>query len=88
MACVRVRLAEPFWRAVGERELVVELETGSRITDLLETLKDRYPGFEQEIKQSPPTIFIGDDEVDLQTVVVDGVQVHLVWPIAGGWCDF
>lgn len=87
MARVNVRLAEPFWRAVGKRELIVELRSGSRIENLLEILKERYPAFEREIKVSPPTIFIGEDEVELQTVLEDGVQVHLVWPIAGGGCD-
>ena len=85
---VKVRFAEPFWRAVGERELVIELDAGSRIKDLLENLKANYPAFEREIKLSPPMIFVGDNEVDLQSVLTDGVQVHLVWPIAGGSCEF
>lgn len=88
MTRVNVRLAEPFWRAVGKRDLIVELRSGSRIDNLLEILKERYPALEREIKVSTPTVFIGDDEVDLQTVLEDGVQVHLVWPIAGGSCGF
>jgi molybdopterin converting factor small subunit len=85
---LNVRLAEPFWRAVGKRELRIELNDGSCVKDLLQHIEESYPAFKQEINASPPTIFIGDHEVNLQTELKDGAQVHLVWPIAGGRCDF
>lgn len=85
---VNVRLAEPFWRAVGERELNIELKDGACMQDLLESLEKGYPAFKQEIEATPPTFFIGDREVDLHAALIEDAHVHLVWPIAGGCCDF
>jgi molybdopterin converting factor small subunit len=81
---IEVRLAEPFWRAVGERRLAVELAAGTRVADMLRQLGEYYPDLNRELAEAPPLIFIGDDEGDAETVLTDGAQVHLVWPIAGG----
>ncbi|MCP5094800.1 MAG: MoaD/ThiS family protein [Chloroflexi bacterium] len=81
---VHVRLAEPFWRAVGQRRITVELALGARVADLLAQLCAKHPTLSQEIEEAPPLIFIGDDDGEMETVLTEGAQVHLVWPIAGG----
>ncbi len=81
---VHVRLAEPFWRVVGQRNLDIELEDGAQVADLLTALKGRYPLLEQEFDEAPPTIFVNEEEMDANTLLPDDSHVHFVWPIAGG----
>ena len=40
---IHVRLAEPFWRTVGQRDLELELEDSAAISDLLAVLQGRFP---------------------------------------------
>lgn len=81
---IHVRLAEPFWRAVGQRDIEVTMNLASRVDNLLAALRDRYPALASEFDQTPPHIFIGDAEVSRDALLTDGARVHLVWPIAGG----
>ena len=81
---IHLRLAEPYWRSVGSRELELDLSPGSRVRDLLEQLQDRHPDFSRELKECPPHIFIGDEEGTWETPLAEASRVHLVWPIAGG----
>src|SRR3972149_3862074 len=81
---IHVRLAEPFWRAVGLRDLEMELNPASRADDLLVALREQYPSLGIEFDQTPPHIFIGEVEAPRDSLLTDGAHVHLVWPIAGG----
>ncbi len=81
---INVRLAEPFWRAVGLREIEMTMNPASRADDLLIALRKQYPSLGLEFDQTPPHIFIGDVEVTGDALMTDGARVHLVWPIAGG----
>ncbi|MFQ5433879.1 MAG: MoaD/ThiS family protein [Anaerolineae bacterium] len=81
---VHVRLAEPFWRAVGERRIAVELVDGARVGDLLDQLCARYPALSRELEEAAPLIFVGEKEAEAGTILTEGSHVHLVWPIAGG----
>ncbi len=81
---INVRLAEPFWRAVGLREIEMTMNPASRADDLLAALREQYPSLGLEFDQTPPHIFIGDVEVTNDALMTDGARVHLVWPIAGG----
>ena len=81
---INVRLAEPFWRAVGLREIEMTMNPASRADDLLAALREQYPTLGMEFDQTPPHIFIGDVEAPRDTLLMDGARVHLVWPIAGG----
>jgi hypothetical protein len=81
---IHVRLAEPFWRAVGLREIEMTMNPASRADDLLAALRELYPSLGVEFDQTPPHIFIGDVEAPRDSYLTDGAQVHLVWPIAGG----
>ena len=81
---INVRLAEPFWRAVGLREIEMTMNPASRADDLLAALREQYPTLGMEFDQTPPHIFIGDVEAPHDSLLTDGARVHLVWPIAGG----
>ena len=81
---VYVRLAEPFWRAVGLREMEMDINPASRLDDLLVALVEQYPSLGMEFDQTPPHIFVGDVEASRDSLLNEDVRVHLVWPIAGG----
>ncbi len=81
---VYVRLSEPFWRAVGQRELNLELEAGARVGDLLAQLCQEHPALEREFAEAPVRVFIGDEEAGNHTLLAEENSVHLVWAIAGG----
>lgn len=81
---IHIRLAEPFWRAVGLREIEMTMNPASRTDDLLVALRGQYPSLGIEFDQTPPHIFIGDVEMTPDSLLTDGARVHLVWPIAGG----
>ena len=81
---VYVRLAEPFWRAAGLREMELDINPASRVDDLLVALREQYPRLSIDFDQTPPQIFIGDGEASRDSPLTDGARVHLVWAIAGG----
>ena len=81
---VHLRLAEPFWRAFGQRDVDLDLEPGSRVDDLLTLLKARYPALGGELEAAQPHIFVGEAEATPETALSESDQVHLIWPVAGG----
>lgn len=81
---VSVRLAEPFWRTVGERDLQFELDDHASVADLMDHLTKAFPDLAREFEQAAPLVFLGDEEAAAEAQLKDGQQVHLVWPLAGG----
>ena len=81
---IHVRLAEPFWRVIGERDLELTLTADTTVLGLLSHLGELYPDLKSELRQTPPHVFVGDTEADSEARLKDGARVHLVWPIAGG----
>jgi len=81
---IHIRLAEPFWRTVGKREFSLELTKGACVKDLISELRERYPDLTIEMEETPPVIFVGEEEARHDTRLEDDDHVHLVWPIAGG----
>lgn len=81
---IHIRLAEPFWRAVGLREIEMTINPASRADDLLVALREQYPSLGIEFDQTPPHIFIGEVEASRNSLLTNGARVYLVWPIAGG----
>jgi molybdopterin converting factor small subunit len=81
---ISIRLAEPYWRSAGQRDLQLEMPPGSFVRDLLADLFRHYPPLEMEMKEAPPAIFIAETEADLDSPLQDGDRVYFVWPIAGG----
>lgn len=81
---VTVRLAEPFWKSVGKRELDLDLAQGARVSDLLIILRKDYPLLAGEMDQATPHVFVDGTESDESSSLTEGARVHLVWPVAGG----
>ena len=81
---IQIRLAEPFWRAIGLREIQMTMNPASSVDDLLVALREQYPSLGVEFDQTPPHIFIGDVEASRDSLLNEDARVHLVWPIAGG----
>jgi molybdopterin converting factor small subunit len=81
---ITVRLAEPYWQAVGKRNLEMDLVEGARLADLLALLSRQYPALSKELTETYLIAFVGDSPVDPETALADGNRVHLVWPIGGG----
>jgi molybdopterin converting factor small subunit len=81
---VHIRLSEPYWRTVGQRNFDLEMEDGNRVNDLVSALCNRSKGLAQELEEAPPVIFIDEVEASMETELSHDSHVHLVWPIAGG----
>lgn len=81
---IQVRLAEPFWRTVGKREIELQVKEGATLKTLLNTLNDSYPNLTNEFKEAQPVLFICEEEANIETKLNDGDKVHIVWPLAGG----
>ncbi len=81
---IYVRLAEPFWRTVGQRNLEIELADGATVADLTAFLEESYPALRQEFVEAAPMIFMGEDEVEMDTRLVENGRLYFVWAIAGG----
>lgn len=81
---VEVRLAEPFWRSVGQRDLQLELGKNANLGDLLDILQKKYPALNAEMEEETYHLFINDTENGLNASLQEGDRVHIVWPIAGG----
>lgn len=81
---IHIRLAEPFWKPVGKRDLELDLAEGARVSDLLARLREDYPALAVEMDQSPPHVFFEDVEANPASFLTESARVHLVWPVAGG----
>lgn len=81
---IMVRLAEPYWRCVGRRELSLEVEESACVGDLVALFRQHYPALSQEMDEAAPLIIVGEAECSSDTALTAGCCVHLVWPLAGG----
>ncbi len=81
---IHVRLGEPFWRVVGQRDLQLEIVPPAQVDDLVNLLQGQYPALEQELAESPPHFFVGENQAALDTPLEDGAHIYLVWAVAGG----
>jgi molybdopterin converting factor small subunit len=83
---IDVKLGEPFWREIGQKEVAVELPNGASVQDLLDRLISRYPQLKDFLDHSelPPTIFLNDEMVSMDTPLNDGDCPTLLWAISGG----
>ncbi len=91
---ILVRLDEPAWRLVGQRELNVRLngETGT-VADVIGELAKHFAGLEAELRGQtgdfiPYSLFLNDESVRWKDVdrarVKDGDRLRVILPIAGG----
>ena len=42
---IRVKMGDPLWKVVGQRQIELELPQGATVADLLAYLRGMYPGF-------------------------------------------
>ncbi len=83
---VTVRLGEPLWRQIGQREVEIELPESARVVDLIDQLAARFPALRAWLSgdEVPPTVFLGEALADAQTPLHEGDRPLLAWALAGG----
>ena len=83
---VTVRLGDPLWRQIGERELQVDLPDAASVGDLLGHLSAAYPALLPWLagEEVPPTVFLDEAVADAATPLHEGARPILTWALAGG----
>lgn len=83
---IDVRLGEPFWRQIGEKQVSLELQTGDSIRDMINELVAQFPVLQEYLNQAevPPTVFLNDEIVQMDTSLHEGDCPTLMWAISGG----
>jgi len=91
---VEVRLGDPLWRAVGERQIRLELNDAATVSDVLDYLRSVYPGFGAALEAGgtrvgvPFNFFVNRrlvKERDLAAHALrPGDRLHILAPVVGG----
>ena len=91
---VEVKLGDPLWKAVGQRQVRLELTDGASVNDALLRLRTAYPQFEAALAAGgtrlgvPFHFFVNRKLVkdrDLtQHRLKGGDTLHILAPIVGG----
>jgi len=81
-----VHLGEPFWRAIGQREVALSLLPGVTVAEALAALTEQYPALSAELNngEAQPTVFVNNQMAEAQTALCENATVHIVWPVSGG----
>ena len=83
---VIAQLGEPYWRIINARTITLTLPERSSVATLLSTLCEQYPALTADLREGEvsPAIFVGDVVARADTLLEDGAQIHIVWPVSGG----
>ncbi len=82
---VSLRLGEPFWRAVGEREVELSLPDGATVSDALRALGERCPAILPDLGgEITPAVFLEESEALPDLPLKPGDRLYIVWPVSGG----
>jgi molybdopterin converting factor small subunit len=83
---ISLRLGEPFWRTVGQREIEVAVPDGATVADALAALAQIHPALASDLSngEAQPTLFVGDEVASPDSPLANGAKVYLVWPVSGG----
>jgi molybdopterin synthase sulfur carrier subunit len=94
---VTVRMGAPLSQVVGEKKVILHVEDGVTVADVLAELGGRYPDFEEGLKgkglrepfdQVLYSLFVNARPVTLdkaaETPLQDGDRLSLFLPVAGG----
>lgn len=94
---VTVKLGSPLSEMIGENKLVLSVEDGASVDDVLEELCGRYPDFDDGLKgkglqvlRTRPlySLFVNSRPVSWEEVATtplrDGDRVYLFLPVVGG----
>ena len=89
-----IRLDEPAWRILGQKDLSVQLAGETRtVADVIGELTKRFAGLDAELRGQtgdyvPYSLFLNDEMVHWTDVaharVKDGDRLRVILPIAGG----
>lgn len=94
---ITVKLGAPLSQVVGESTVHLHMRDGSTLSDVLDTLRARFPDFDAGLRgqglRNPVdrvlyTLFVDAKAVPFDlagnTVLRDGNRVYLFLPVAGG----
>lgn len=91
---ILIRLDEPAWRLVGQKNLTVRLDGETHtVADVIGELSKRFAGLDAELRGQtgdfvPYSLFLNDELVRWAEVeharVKDGDRLRVILPIAGG----
>jgi hypothetical protein len=83
---IDVKLGEPFWRQIGRKRIILEIPTGASVRELINELVDRHPALQEFLNQEevPPTIFLNNEIVCMDTSQHEGDCPTLIWAVSGG----
>ena len=87
-------MGDPLWKAVGQRQIALELDEGATVADALTRLQETYPTFRQRLEAGgtrlgvPFHLFLNRKLVkqgDLtRRRLKEGDRLHILAPIVGG----
>lgn len=88
---VRVRLAFPYRKLVGREEIELEVNSSTKVRDILRMISERYPGFKEyadkgtdEQMATHMVILLQDQVLRLDDPVESDATIQIMAPIAGG----
>jgi molybdopterin converting factor small subunit len=83
---IDVKLGEPFWRQIGQKQISLELHTGALVQDLINELVVLYPALQDYLSKEevPPIVVLKDEIVEMDTSLHEGDRPTLMWAISGG----
>lgn len=91
---VQIKMGDPLWKVVGQREIELELANGATVADALARLQTAYPGFGSALETGgirlgvPFNFFVNrklvkDRDLGRHQLKV-GDTLHILAPIVGG----
>ncbi len=91
---IEVKMGDPLWKVVGQRQITLELDDGATVADALAHLQTAYPNFRATLKAGgtqlgvPFNFFVNRKlvkEEDLTNRKLKaGDTLHILAPIVGG----
>jgi sulfur-carrier protein len=79
---IHVRVNGPLSRSLGRARFTVDLTNGATIADLITLLRTQYPEIANALNYVVPVL--SGRHCTPSTVLVDGQEVALLMPVAGG----
>ena len=91
---ILVKVGDPLWKVVGQREIELELADGATVADALARLQTAYPGFGSALETGGTRLGVPFNFFVNRKLVKDrdlgrhrlraGDTVHILAPIVGG----
>jgi molybdopterin converting factor small subunit len=88
---VKVRLSFPYRKLVGKEEVELDLNSPTKVRDILRMVSEKYPGFKDfadkdtdEKIATHMVILLQDKVLRLEDSVEAGETIQIMAPVAGG----